>query len=95
MTDDDLPPLPETDDYLHPDTLPRTPVYFLQSMRDYARAAIRHWIARQQPVAWRVVVASGKFTRALTEAEPKREDFDLGESFVPLFRLDGGGDDKS
>lgn len=37
-----------------------------------------------QPVAWRVVSKQG-FTRCLTESEPVREQYDMGETFVPLY----------
>lgn len=43
------------------------------------------WLRSQgEPVAWRVVTREGK-TRCILEREPLREQFDLGETFVPLF----------
>jgi hypothetical protein len=54
MDDDDLPPLPPKrvvytqmpDDYRYGNKY----AYTEQQMRDYARAAIAHWKARQKPV---------------------------------------------
>lgn len=43
------------------------------------------WLRSQgEPVAWRVVTREG-VTRCILEREPLREQFDLGETFVPLF----------
>lgn len=43
------------------------------------------WLRSQgEPVAWRVVTREGT-TRCILEREPLREQFDLGETFVPLF----------
>ena len=33
--------LPEPDDYLYPDCVPKTPVWFPESMRDFYRVAYR------------------------------------------------------
>ena len=86
MTDDDLPPLPRattTDRY-------GFDLWGEYAMLAYARAAIRHFIARQKPVAlmyWDRM-AGEHDVRVGEEAVPI-----VGA--VPLFRLDGGGDDAS
>lgn len=40
--------------------------------------------ADQEPEAWKVVAKQG-FTRCLLEREPDRTQFDMGETFVPLY----------
>jgi hypothetical protein len=92
MTDDDLPPLPCPAMMFvgAPDG------YTEQQMCDYARAAIRHWIAWQKPVAYGIYWQSGGLSALTTR--PPQYLYDCGDDpqhLVPLYRLDGGGTGSS